>query len=83
MLRDGVLRAPGLSGVAQAVRPIEAPWLSRGPDWQKLHRLVSDQGDTGPLAKDDPVCLGCDEQTPEDTPDASATEHVQESPEER
>lgn len=86
MIRDGVLRTPGSAGVAQAARPINATGKPAQSVVSKLHSLMSSEeqrDEPPPLVKDDSAGLGCPETLAEDPTDASETEHLQESPQER
>ncbi len=86
MLRDGVLRAPGAAGVAQAVQPINATGSSETNILSKLRNTLpaEDQMDAAsPMVKDDTAGLGCPETTAENQTDASETEPLQESTQER
>ncbi len=84
MLRDGVLRAPGMAGIAQATQPIDATGTTTSPlrpSLKKLRDLLAteDEG-AAPLVKDDTSRLGCDMPQSEEDHNASAPQPVQESP---
>jgi hypothetical protein len=89
MVADGVLKAPGVAGVAQAVKPMNATGIDRGLA-QRLRSNLSEtlqeaakpkpQSDPAPLANSDDPCLGYDDIQPEDQSDASTNQYVQESP---
>lgn len=89
MLRDGVLRAPGLAGVAQAAKPLQVPGASAPTlteRMSKLHDLISEgepDAHEPPLAKDPEQCLGCPDTESEDQAHASETQSIQKSPQER
>lgn len=85
MVRDGVLRAPGVAGVARAAHPIKVP----GTQHDIAGKLVKKTRDTlkrltqetDPLANPAQPRLGCAEMTQEDAAHASPDQSVQESPE--
>ena len=89
LLHDGVLRAPGVTGSAQASQPIDTTGISGKPVQRSLSKLrelmpIEEQrDDAAPLVKDDPTCLGCDSIQSEEDPHASTPQSVQSSPEER
>lgn len=91
MLRDGVLRTPGATGIARAVKPIDATGTSRCLSKRitsKLRDLAEERSleeeerdDAHPLVKADDPRLGCDKTQTKDTDHASPNQHLQESPE--
>ena len=85
MLRDGVLRAPGAAGIAEAAKPINATGTTSNP-LAKLRRLLPSQEsriDAAPLVKDDPLPLECEKTSPEEDHHACQTQPVQSVPQER
>ena len=87
MIRDNVLRAPGLAGAAKAVQPIQTTGHTphaMGKLGKQLRRAVKEIDPSVPLAKDEPAGLGCrhlsDDTPAEETSDARAQEPVQSSP---
>lgn len=86
LIRNGVLRTPGVAGIAQAARPINATATPRRAPLDKLSQFMAseDQKDeAAPLVKDDSISLGCENTQPEDTPDASPHQHLQNIAQER
>lgn len=81
MLRDGVLRAPSVTGIARAAQPINTNAVPTSKhSFSQLGDALLDEEPT-PLAKDVEPCLGCDDlSAEEETPDASPDKPVQESP---
>lgn len=87
MIRDNVLRAPGLAGSAQAVQPINATGQTQSLT-RKLTRNLRKQLDTAdrpaPLVKDEPPRIGCPSDTAdtqaEETPHARPNEPLQKGP---
>lgn len=83
MVRDGVLRAPTLGGLAQAAQPIKMPGAMPKTIGQKVSTWRDVLGRAGtadapaPLVKDGEPCLGCADQNPEDDQHASADKPVQ------
>jgi len=85
MVRDGVLRAPGIAGVAQAAQPINATG-TRAKPLRKLRDLIrpDTQSDKAPpLVKDADLPLECDETALKEDHDARETQSVQSRPQER
>ncbi len=88
LLRDGVLRAPGATGIAKAALPIDATGNAAPPlrrSLAKLRDLIPQEEhnhDARPLVKDDPTCLVCDNTQPEEASHASTPQSVQSSPQE-
>jgi hypothetical protein len=85
MIADGVLRAPGLAGAAQAAHPIELPGTTRNITNKLAHKtrdaLKRLAPETDPLANPAQPRLGCGETIQEDAADARPDQSVQESPE--
>ncbi len=84
MVRDGVLRAPGAVGIAQATNPIDASGI-RAPRLTArvrahLKDALNPPPETAPLVKADDPALGCGDSIAEDDPDARTDKPVQESP---
>jgi hypothetical protein len=83
LIHDGVLRAPSLAGITQAVQPLQATGHSATTHEAALSRvekLIQHAPQTEPLAKDDNPALVCSNTAEKDDIDASTREHVQESP---
>ncbi|MGC1496227.1 MAG: hypothetical protein WA790_10485 [Sulfitobacter sp.] len=92
MVSDGVLKAPGIAGVAKAAQPINATGVEHSLAKRMRTRLkdyvdgtqsddpVQAQRTDAPLAKDAEPCLGCETPQTEDQTDASTDQSVQESP---
>lgn len=87
MVRDGVLRAPGMAGVARAANPIELPGTTRNTARQLLDKTrdalnrLDDKTDPAPLVKEAPARLGCADPAPEEDANASPDQPLQEGPE--
>ncbi|MEH6644473.1 hypothetical protein [Sulfitobacter sp.] len=83
LIRDGVLRTPGVAGVARAVQPVRAIGQSvTGPtDLRRQLRAVWNNAteDAQPLVIEDDPALGCGNTAEKEKPDASTTEPLQES----
>ena len=89
MVSDGVLKAPGIAGVAHATKPMNATGIDRSLV-QRVRASLSDtlkeatqdkpQSSAVPLANAEDPCLGCADAQSEDLTDASTDQSVQESP---
>lgn len=90
MLRDGVLRAPGITGIARAAKPIDATGHAQSLT-KRITSKLRDLAEAGtnreeprdgmaPLVKTDDPSLGCDEPQIEDASHASPNKPFQESP---
>jgi hypothetical protein len=87
MVRDGVLRAPGAVGIAQAANPIDASG-TRAPSFftkmnSHLEQALKPQTEIAPLVKAEDPALGCGDSIAKDDPDARTDQPVQESPQAR
>jgi len=90
MIADGVLKAPGVAGVAQAAKPLNATGIDRSISKRVGARILDAldesqqpeqaRSDAAPLANSDDPCLGCDDTQTEDQTHASTDQSVQESP---
>ncbi|WP_370400010.1 hypothetical protein [Sulfitobacter sp. JB4-11] len=84
MVRDNVLRVPGLAGSAQAVKPINATGRMHRPlsdkVTQRLRAALDDPDRIPTLAKDEPPGLGCADDPAEETSDARPDEPLQGRP---
>ncbi|WP_299414196.1 hypothetical protein [uncultured Sulfitobacter sp.] len=83
LIRDGVLRAPGAAGIAQAAHPLHstghtatAPQALR----KRMQNLMERAKSSRPLVKDDTLDVGCSKTVQEKDHDASTPEYIQESP---
>tara|TARA_R110002094_G_scaffold60570_4_gene71218 strand:- start:639 stop:1142 length:504 start_codon:yes stop_codon:yes gene_type:complete len=89
MLRDGVLRAPDIAGLARAAQPLDPTGTGLRPGGllrRKAKTLIADiqdreerSDDPDPLVNDNSKGLGCDQPTKE-AADARTDQPVQESP---
>lgn len=84
LIRDGVLRAPGAAGVAQAVQPLQTTG-HRATAPRAIQKRIEGAWETlgegdGPLVKEDDPALECRETPNKDARDASTPEPLQESP---
>jgi hypothetical protein len=90
MVVDGVLRAPGATGIARATQPFEATGLearAKGRVKDKARELLdrtlsrdAPRKDS-PLVKDSETALGCAESQTEDAAHARTHQSPEESPE--
>ena len=90
MVVDGVLRAPGTTGIARAAQPFEATGLEerakgriRTKAKEMFDQVLSDEApqEDSPLVKDSETGLGCAEPQAEDAADARTDQSPEESPE--
>ncbi len=86
MLHDGVIKTPGLGGVAQAAKPMQAV----GTEHTVLRKAAkevtnwAEDKTASPLVNTEQAGLGCnDATTPEDPTHASSDQPPEESPESR